>query len=420
LVPCLATVSLRSPGVVFFARPNDLKDSTLGKRLLVARPTIFFGVPRVWEKFAERLQDLGTKVTGWICCFRKKTVAAWSKRQGLKTATMMQVGGSGRSSTFYGLAEAVVLNPIKFAMGLDECRLFITGAAPTMVDTLSYFGSIGVTLSETFAMSETSGCGIISMDKRHLWGSCGFAAPGTQVKILRQDGTGEVLPCQDIKNPSEEEQGELCFRGRHVMMGYMANPDLGEAHVEETLRQTQEAIDDQGWLHSGDKGCVDVNGMFRVTGRFKELLIGAGGENIAPVPIEDKLKQLCTAISNVIVVGDKMKFNSCLVTLKAKGASGELPGGDELTGPALEVNTDVKTVSAAIEDSQFQAYIEIGIKAVNKDPLACPSNAAKIQKFRILPRDFSIETGEFTSTLKLKRAATAQIWQDTINTMYKD
>ena len=107
--------------------------------------------------------------------------------------------------------------------------MFITGAAPISADTLSYFGSLGIVIGEAFAMSETSGLGTMSVDSRHLWGSCGFAAPGAQIKIFRTDGTGEVPPCKEIMNPTEKEQGEICFRGRMVMMGYMANPDLGEA-----------------------------------------------------------------------------------------------------------------------------------------------------------------------------------------------
>merc|ERR1719159_2099014 len=114
----------------------------------------------------------------------------------------------------------------------------------------------------------------------------------------------------------------------------MGNPDFGQEHLDEMEKKNKETIDKFGWLHSGDKGCIDTNGMIRITGRYKELIIGAGGENIAPVPIEDEIKKRCAAISNVIMVGDKRKFNTCLVTLKAKGATGEQPGGDELDGPA--------------------------------------------------------------------------------------
>merc|ERR1719198_446013 len=168
------------------------------------------------------------------------------------------------------------------------------------------------------------------------------------------------------------------------MIGYLGNPHMGQEHMQEMVEKTKESIDSEGWLHSGDKGCMDRNGMFRITGRYKELIIGAGGENIAPVPLEDSIKKLCPAISNVMMVGDKRKYNTLLVTLKAVGATGELPGGDELTGAALLVNPEVKTVSAAQTDPVWLKYVEDAIRAANLSP-ACPSNAAKIQKFRISP-----------------------------------
>merc|ERR1719274_458724 len=111
------------------------------------------------------------------------------------------------------------------------------------------------------------------------------------------------------------------------MLGYMANADLGKDHVKEIEKKTEEAIDAQGWLHSGDKGCVDTRGMFKITGRYKELLIGAGGENIAPVPIENNIKKLCPAISNVMMIGDRKPYNCAFITLKQKEA---LKNGAEL------------------------------------------------------------------------------------------
>merc|ERR1740117_1283664 len=99
-------------------------------------------------------------------------------------------------------------------------------------------------------------------------------------------------------------------------MGYMANPDLGAAHVKEIDGKNNDAIDSEGWLHSGDKGAIDARGMLKITGRYKELIIGAGGENVAPVPIETHMKLLCPGVSNFMMVGDKRKFNVALVTLK--------------------------------------------------------------------------------------------------------
>merc|ERR1712196_261763 len=129
----------------------------------------------------------------------------------------------------------------------------------------------------------------------------------------------EVPPAEDVWFPSEAEQGEICFRGRHIMMGYLANPDLGAEHVKEIEGKNASAIDSGGWLHSGDKGCMSTTGMVKITGRYKELIIGAGGENVAPVPVEDTVKKHCGAISNVMMIGDKRKSNVAVITLKAVG-----------------------------------------------------------------------------------------------------
>merc|ERR1719359_2192600 len=128
-------------------------------------------------------------------------------------------------------------------------------------------------------------------------------------------------------------------------MGYMANPDLGQAHVNEIMKKTAEAIDKEGWLHSGDKGMITTRGMVKITGRYKELIIGEGGENIAPVPIEDNVKKLCDGINEIMMVGDKRKYNVALVTLKAVGANGEVPGTDDLEAGAARVNPAVTTIS---------------------------------------------------------------------------
>jgi len=148
---------------------------------------------------------------------------------------------------------------------------------------------------------------------------------------------------------------------------------------------------------------MDTYGMVKITGRYKEIIIGAGGENVAPVPIENNMKKICSAISNIIMIGNKHKFNVCLITLKAKETGGgELPGSDDLDGDALDVNSDITTISAAMNDKKWQQFIEDALNETNSNGEVCPSNAAKIQKFSILPSDFSIETGELTATLKIK------------------
>lgn len=103
------------------------------------------------------------------------------------------------------------------------------------------------------------------------------------------------------------------------------------------------------WVGPGDKACVSELGMFKISGRYKELIIGSGGENVAPVPIEDHIKKIHPGVSNVMMFGDQRKFNVCVITLKAKGATGEFPGGDELEGEALNISPGVTTISAAMK-----------------------------------------------------------------------
>ena len=235
-----------------------------------------------------------------------KVLATWAKAKGLEHAKNCQMGGSGAKPAFYGLANKIVLSKVKAALGLSKCKFGFTGAAPITTETLEYFGQLGIQINEVYGMSECTGATSASTDAAHVWGSCGWATSGVELKIFRE-GPGknvEAPLAKDLQNPTEDEQGEVCFRGRHIMLGYMANPDLGREHVAEINKKNAETIDSEGWLHSGDKGCMDARGLLKITGRYKELIIGAGGENIAPVPIEDNVKRLCPAISNFMMVGD--------------------------------------------------------------------------------------------------------------------
>mmetsp|Transcript_7683 Transcript_7683/g.8814 ORF Transcript_7683/g.8814 Transcript_7683/m.8814 type:complete len:744 (-) Transcript_7683:4-2235(-) len=399
-----------------FARPYDLKRGSIGDRLKAVRPTLFFGVPRVWEKIMEKLRAVGAAMPDGV----QKKLSAAAKEASLEYQRNRQLGKSGEKPlSLYGFE--LLLNIIKGKLGLDKVKFVFAGAAPMTEECLNYFGSIGFNINEVYGMSESTGACTWSNDDYHTWGSVGYELPGTEVKIFNVDPeTGdktECYPAGDIFSPSEAEQGEICFRGRGVMMGYMANPRLGEEHVKLIQEKNMGAIDEEGWLHSGDKGTKDKHGMVKITGRYKELIIGAGGENIAPVPIEDEIKRICPIVSNVMMVGNKRKFNVCLVTLKAVGASGELPGGDELDGPAREL-TEATTITEAMDDETFIETITNAIKEVNGNPKVCPSNAAKIQKFTILPLDFSVKTSELTATLKLKRSVVDDKYADVIEKMY--
>lgn len=416
ITPVVSAAKSPSWVEVSFARPYDLKIGSIGDRLRAVEPTMFLGVPRVWEKIAEKMKAVGASITGL-----KKKVATWAKAKGLEYARNCQLGGTGAFPGSYARADKMVLSKVKANLGLSQCKYGMTGAAPITTDTLEYFGQLGIQINEVYGMSECAGCTTTSTDEAHVWGSCGWEVPGCEVKVFKIDPEDlnkktECKQCDDIFNCPEEQQGEICFRGRHIMMGYMANPDLGEDHVKEMQKKNDDAIDKEGWLHSGDKGCVGKNGMVKITGRYKELIIGAGGENIAPVPVEDCAKSLGPCISNIIMIGDKRKFNVCLLTLAAEGATGEFPGNDTLIGAAAKVDPEVKTISAACKNEKFTKYLTDILVKVNKKS---PNNAHCIQKFSILPADFSVETEELTPTLKLKRGVVEKKHAAFIDSMYE-
>lgn len=402
---------------VHFARAYDLKAGTIGDRLRAVHPTCFLGVPRVWEKIQEKMvATVRANPPKGV----KLKIARWAKKRGLQHQMAMQLGGDGSYGCCYNFADKKVLSVVKQRLGLDECKFAFTGAAPIKVETLEYFGALGIQINEVYGMSECTGAVTWSTDDAHKWGSCGWPLPSMEVKILKTEGDKVECPRWDPTTgaPTEDQQGEVCYRGRNIMMGYMANPDLGEEHVAAIKQKNADAIDDEGWLHSGDKGVMDTDGMVKITGRYKELIIGAGGENIAPVPIEDAIKAACPAISNIMMVGDKRKFNVALVTLKAKGATGELPGGDDLDGPALELVPGVTTISAAIDNPAVAKAITDVITAINKDTKVVPSPPARIQKFTILRTDFSVATDELTPTLKLKRSVVQAKHEAQLDRMY--
>ncbi|CAD7949066.1 unnamed protein product [Amoebophrya sp. A120] len=406
------------PTSIYFARPYDLKESTIGSRLLTVRPTIFVAVPRVYEKIAEKLKAVAATVTGPM-----KAISTWAKAKNSEHMGMRQFGkGNGEYPANFTPAN-FVMGKVRQKLGLDQAQCLISGAAPITMETLDYFGSLGLMILELYGMSESTGPTTLNTLRTVKWGTIGYAPQGVEVGVFNtmdpKNPMQWVKPCADLSAPSEQEQGELCFRGRHIMMGYLANPDLGEEHMAEVKKKNKEALVPGGWMLSGDKACMDKDGFFRITGRYKELIITAGGENVAPVPIEDWLKSNYTAISNVMMVGDKKKYNVILVTLKTKGATGELPGGDELDGEALKIAPGVTSLAQAMKDDRVLKYIQGAVDAVNKEPKIVISNACKVQFFRILPRDFSIQTEEFTPTLKLKRSVAVEIWKDYIDQMYQ-
>jgi len=383
--PLMCIVDFDKTAAVYFARPDALK-GTLKETLIEAKPTVFFAVPRVWEKFAEAMQAKGKEITGL-----KAKISAFMKGKCAGVHAASQVGATVGHPFMGGFAMKFMKKKAHAAIGLDQARVCLTGAAPIMKHTLDYFGTIGIHILEVYGMSENTGPQNVCKSDYFKAGSCGVPIPGVEIKL------------DHVKGRDKDGEGEICFRGRHVMMGYLNN-----------LAKTQESIDEDAWLHSGDVGAIDPEtNMLSITGRIKELIITAGGENIAPVPVEDAIKGYLPAISNVMMVGDKRKYNTMLVTLR------QVPDGEGFTeklfGTSLEVNRDVTTVKQAQSDAKWKAYIEEGIAKYNKTAV---SNAQRIQKFKILDTDFSVPGGELTGTQKLKRNVVTEKYAAVINSMY--
>jgi long-chain-fatty-acid--CoA ligase ACSBG len=378
------------PTTVHCARPDALK-GTLVQTMQAVRPTMFFGVPRVWEKFVE-----GIKAKAAAAGTGPKTLGqlkAFAVRVGIQGSLARQAGGSGELPAGYAIASKAVHAKVREALGLDRVEVCMTGAAPIARQTLDFLSGFGIDILEVYGMSETAGMGTMSRQRLFKFGACGFRTFPMELKV------------DFVEGRDKEGEGELCFRGRHVMLGYLRNEE-----------KTREVIDSEGWMHSGDIGRIEADGSVYITGRIKELIITAGGENIAPVPIEQRLKALLPAVSNVVVVGDRRKFNTLLVTLKMKPNVDTGDFFDELVAEATAVNPAVTTASAAVKDAQWHTYVQKGLDAYND---VATSNASRVQKFTILPHDLSLPGGELTATLKLKRNVVAEKYAVVIDAMYE-
>jgi len=324
-----------------------------------------------------------------------QAVSKYAKKVGFQHWQNCQVYGyEYRASIMYHVMKLLVFNKIKTAIGLDQCRICITGAAPISLETVTYLGTLDIHVHNLYGMSEATGPITTSRPEIFRAGSAGAPLEGVEVKI------------DHVAGRDKEGEGEICYRGRNVMIGYLRDPV-----------KTKEAFDEDGYFHSGDVGRIDkTTGVLYITGRIKELIITAGGENIAPVPIEECLLKELPAVSNMMLVGDRRKYNCVLVTLKVEIDPVTGTPTDKLTREALSVSS-AKTVAEAKSDPKWKTYIETGIKRYNSQAI---SSAQAVQKFQILDKDFSVIGGELTETLKLKRSVVTKIYESVIDAFYAD
>ncbi|KAM5172089.1 long-chain-fatty-acid--CoA ligase ACSBG1 [Mantella aurantiaca] len=373
---------------VYFANPDALK-GTLVDTLRETRPTSHMGVPRVWEKMMERIKETSAQASAM-----KRRMLSWAMAVTLER-NLSPARNGDLKQLVPAIADYLILSKIRRMLGFSQCQKHFSGAAPISMETLRFFLSLNITLYEAYGMSETSGPHVMSSPYTHRFHRCGKVVPGCQMKIVDKDCDGN---------------GEICFWGRTLFMGYL--------NMEE---KTKEAFDEDGWLRSGDIGKMDADGFLQVTGRIKELIITAGGENVPPIPIEDAIKRHIPIVSSAVVIGDRRKFLSMLLTLKCSADPESMEPTDHLTPEAMRFCNDagsaVTTVTEIVGQKDPAVYraIQEGIDKVNGHAV---SNAQRIHKWAVLPRDFSISGGEMGPTMKIKRHAILEKYKDVVETFY--
>lgn len=264
------------------------------------------------------------------------------------------------------------------------------------IETKKFFRDLGLQIREIYGMTEVVVISLSLKESSNLESNVGKCIDEAQTQILRPDKSG---------------QGEICVRGRQVFMGYINDE-----------QKTREILDDDRWLHTGDYGFIDREGFIHITGRIKEIIITSGGENISPLFVENFLKAECPALSNVFLVGDKRKFLSVLVTLKTQVDCEGSPT-DDLAHETIKWLQDIgkkeykklSEILIAGPDSDILKTLQTAIDNANKNSV---SNAQRIQKFVILPQDFSFSTGELGPSLKLKRNVVLKKYNDIIDKLY--
>jgi long-subunit acyl-CoA synthetase (AMP-forming) len=353
--------SMAVGGCAWFAESIE----KLGENLREARPQFFFAVPRVWEKMQAAIQAAGAQNTGL-----KKKIAAWARGVGLAGGRADQEGRP--RPIFYPVADQLVFSKVREKLGLDRARVCSTSTAPISTETLEFFSSLGLPIMEVYGMSECTGPATFSMPDHYHFGKVGRAIPGT-----------EVITADD---------GEVLMRGPHVFLGYFKSEEA-----------TRETLDADGWLHSGDIGEIDGDGFLKITDRKKELIITSGGKNIGPAVIEGKLRQI-PAVSQAVVIGDRRNYLVALLTLDPARAAAE---GQAAGSPA-------RTPEALATCPVFRQYLDKQVEGVN----ATLARYETIKKFVILPRELSIDEGELTPTMKLKRRVVNQKFADEIERLY--
>ncbi len=338
----------------------------LAQYLKEVRPHIFFGVPRVYEKIAAAAQLQIANAKGM-----KGSVARWAVRTGQEWHRKERMGLPPGIKT--GLAKALAARLVhtkaKQAMGFDRVRYFACGAAPIPEETLHFLNGLDLAVRELWGMSETCGAGTTNLPGAGKVGSVGRAHPGLELKI--------------------SPEGEILVKGPYIFSGYAKDP-----------KATEKALAD-GWLHTGDLGRMDEDGFVYITGRKKDIIITSGGKNIAPANLEMELVAL-PLVEHAIVCGERRPYLTAILTLNAAAVA------------QLAADWGLAEDDPQLGDA-IRRELQAGIDSIN----ARHARVENIRRFMILPQPLSIESGDLTPTMKVKRAAVIGRLQPVIDELYR-
>ncbi|MGE0615589.1 MAG: long-chain fatty acid--CoA ligase [Bacteriovoracia bacterium] len=334
--------------------------------IVEVQPTILLSVPRLWEKMMEGVDHKLSQATG-----AKAKLAAWALRVSRKFAQAKYAGKGKIGLTDVvqlKLADKLVLSKVRHALGLSRAVVCASGAAALPAHVSRWFRALQLEILEDFGQTESTGVICMTLPGVDCAGTVGKPVPGTEFRLA--------------------SDGEILTKGRHVFKGYFRNDDA----TEETL------VD--GWLHTGDLGELDDRGLLKIKGRKKEIIKTSGGKMIAPLPIEDRLKA-SPLISQACMVGDGRKYLSMLVTL-SEGVLKELQGKPGALGDGV------------VKDAATLADVKREVDALNSSL----ANFEKIKQVTVLAAEFSIESGDMTATMKMKRNVIEQNYKHLIDKMY--
>ncbi|PRX47601.1 long-chain acyl-CoA synthetase [Prauserella shujinwangii] len=339
---------------------HDLRD---------VQPTVFLGVPRVWEKMLA-----GVEIRMNDASRLKRALYRFCLRQGRRLAPFRMRGELRvRDRALLALCEVLVFRALRERLGLVRVRVALSGAAPIAPQVLEYLWAIGVPVLEGYGQTEnTAICTLTPADDVRL-GRVGVALPGVELRIA--------------------EDGEILTRSAGVFLGYLDNPEA-----------TAATVDSEGWLHTGDVGELDADGFLRITDRKKDILITAGGKNISPSEIENRLK-VSPYVREAVVIGDRRKYLTALIGIEQDTV------GDWARRRGLAYTT-YADLSARPE---VRALVESVVAEINREL----ASVEQIKRFTLLTKELDHEDGELTATQKVKRRAIERAFTDEIEAMYR-